>query len=294
MSIIVHNVFIIMEADYFSVAVKEAKRFQRPPETIHNKELTIVSGGVEICKRGYFVDRSDFPYISIEIVTTGTGELVLNKKRYSLSPGIIFSYGPKVSHQMKGSEQKNMTKYFLNIKGSYAESMVQKIFKKKNEVISCKDPLSILQTFDELIATGLTITPKSGEICESLGKILLLKLSENALPATERSGQSYANFNRCHNYIKENFLELFSLYDIAESCNIDQGYLCRLYKRYDHQTPYQHLVRLKMNHALALLNIPGKMVKEIASELGFEDPFNFSRSFKRIFGVSPQAYQSKD
>ena len=61
-----------MEADYFSVAVKEAKRFQRPPETIHNKELTIVSGGVEICKRGYFVDRSDFPYISIEIVTTGT------------------------------------------------------------------------------------------------------------------------------------------------------------------------------------------------------------------------------
>ena len=120
-----------MEADYFSVAVKEAKRFLRPIDTADNNDLTIISGGVEICKKGYSVDRSDFPYISIEIVTNGTGELIIDDNKYSLNPGIVFSYGPGVSHQMKG-QQLNMTKYFLNIQGSFAERMIQEIFTKES------------------------------------------------------------------------------------------------------------------------------------------------------------------
>ena len=68
-------------------------------------------------------------------------------------------------------------------------------------------------------------------------------------------------------------------------------YLCRLFRRYDQQTPYQYLMRLKMNAAAERLQDPGALVKQVAAELGFGDPFHFSRVFKSIFGLSPEAFR---
>jgi AraC-like DNA-binding protein len=42
-----------------------------------------------------------------------------------------------------------------------------------------------------------------------------------------------------------------------------------------------------MQRAAALLQQPGVMVKTVALDLGFSDPFHFSRAFKRHFGVTP-------
>lgn len=42
-----------------------------------------------------------------------------------------------------------------------------------------------------------------------------------------------------------------------------------------------------MNHAADLLQNSQRMVKEVAEELGFSDPYNFSRAFKRVFRVYP-------
>jgi AraC-like DNA-binding protein len=39
------------------------------------------------------------------------------------------------------------------------------------------------------------------------------------------------------------------------------------------------------------LTLTQKSVKEIAFELGYKDQFYFSRFFKRLTGVSPEAYR---
>ena len=68
---------------------------------------------------------------------------------------------------------------------------------------------------------------------------------------------------------------------------MDVAYLCRLFQRYDHQSPYQLLLRLKMNFAAEWLQQPGALVKQVAERAGFTDPFHFSREFKSVFGVAP-------
>jgi AraC-like DNA-binding protein len=35
------------------------------------------------------------------------------------------------------------------------------------------------------------------------------------------------------------------------------------------------------------MQTPGALVKQVAAELGFDDPYHFSRSFKSVFGLSP-------
>ena len=61
--------------------------------------------------------------------------------------------------------------------------------------------------------------------------------------------------------------------------------------RYDNQSPYQFLLRLKMNHAAELLQKSGTLVKQVAEECGFKEPFHFSRVFASVFGVSPTHFR---
>ncbi len=72
---------------------------------------------------------------------------------------------------------------------------------------------------------------------------------------------------------------------------MNNAYLCRLFRRYDHQSPYQYLLRLKMNLAAEILQRPDALVKQVAEAIGFSDPFHFSRSFKTVFGLSPDAFR---
>jgi AraC-like DNA-binding protein len=84
---------------------------------------------------------------------------------------------------------------------------------------------------------------------------------------------------------------LQTLEQIASECHVNNAYLCRLFRRYDNQSPYQYLRRLKMNHAAECLQKPGALVKQVAEDSGFTDPFHFSRVFTSVFGLSPTSFR---
>ena len=50
---------------------------------------------------------------------------------------------------------------------------------------------------------------------------------------------------------------------------------------------------LRMEHALELLKDKSLSVQQIATLVGYENAFNFSRSFKAQYGVSPSHFRSR-
>jgi len=52
-------------------------------------------------------------------------------------------------------------------------------------------------------------------------------------------------------------------------------------------TPQRFAERLRLDHARHLLERTNLSVSEVAAEVGFDDPFYFSRRFKRAFGKAP-------
>ena len=55
----------------------------------------------------------------------------------------------------------------------------------------------------------------------------------------------------------------------------------------------QYLLMLRMEHALELLKDPSLTIQQIASRVGYENAFNFSRSFKAQYGVSPSHFRNE-
>jgi AraC-like DNA-binding protein len=150
-------------------------------------------------------------------------------------------------------------------------------------------PAEIQPLFDELIRNGLRGTPWSPKICVKLLEGLILKMFDARAPLPSQNTLAFSTYQQCRGYIDQNFLRLHSLEQISAECSVDATYLCRLFKRYDQQTPYRFLIRLKMNYAAERLHSADAMVKQIAEETGFINQFHFSRVFKSVFGLSPRS-----
>ena len=87
-----------------------------------------------------------------------------------------------------------------------------------------------------------------------------------------------------------NYFRIKTVDELANELHIDPAYLSRVFRRFHNHSPYRFLVRLKMKHAASLLLSSSRLVKDIAFELGFENPFHFSRTFKSVYGVSPENF----
>ncbi len=275
------------EPDYFSQQVEGAQRFYRQPGQGDSRDINVVSGGREICSSVYKIYRESFPYFCFEYVAAGRGDLVLGGIASALYPGAIFSYGPHISHSIRNNQDAPLVKHFVCFEGEKAATLIAENPILSGVLLYTSSPISILNSYEELLQYGLTNTANSHRMCCIIIELLLLKILETAVPWKESESRAFTTYQRCHEIIRSNFLKLHSLAEIAETCNINPSYLCRLYQKYDSQTPYRQLMRLQMNHAADQLSFSGKLVQDVAGEMGFSDPFHFSRTFKRFLGISP-------
>ena len=66
---------------------------------------------------------------------------------------------------------------------------------------------------------------------------------------------------------------------LAAQANISPSHFFALFKRRIGSAPIDYFTRLRMQRACRLLNETHLSVKEVASKLGYDDPFYFSRVF---------------
>ena len=102
---------------------------------------------------------------------------------------------------------------------------------------------------------------------------------------------SRAVYERCLMLLRANFLTLPSAGALARMAYLDVAYMTRLFQYHGKESPYRMLVRLKIDHAANLIITEARKLEEIGAEVGFPDPYHFSRVFKRVHGMSPKAFR---
>ena len=276
--------------DFFSTQVAQASRFYLNLKPAARTPLAIVSGGSEHCAPDYAIHRASLPFYAIEYVARGRGALRLRGRDHALEPGLVFSYGPGVAHHITTRPDAPLIKYFVDFTGSAAVNLLARAHLKPGTVARVFPPGEIQPLFDELIRNGRRGTAGTPEVCAQLLQSLALKIADSRAPLPGGDTLAFATYQTCQEHIRRHFLRLHSVTQAAAECHVDNAYLCRLFQRYDHQSPYRLLVRLKMNHAAERLQSPRVLVKQVAEETGFANPFHFSRVFKSVFGLPPATF----
>ncbi len=78
--------------------------------------------------------------------------------------------------------------------------------------------------------------------------------------------------------------------DLDELCRetaMSKFHFLRMFKAVYGLTPYQYLVKVRMDKACGLLKHTTLPVATISAELGFEYPNSFIKAFQKAYGVSP-------
>jgi AraC-like DNA-binding protein len=271
---------------YYSSQVTEARRFFLGPGT-----GIVGGGGFERVRPDYLIDRPGLDFLGLEFVAGGRGKVVLRGGEYDLFPGVLFIYDARHAHRITTDPQSPLEKYFIDLAPAAGRKLLRQANLTTDRAWCVQSPADLCRLLDEILYYGASSNGQRRQICDSLLKIVLLNAAPAAVVAHEHLSEAFQTYQRCCRLIDQEANELRSLKQLADRCGLDPSYMCRLFRRFDRGTAYDRLVRKRMDLAAARLYGSSASIKQIAEACGHSDPYNFSRSFKAVFGLSPRKFR---
>ena len=93
-------------------------------------------------------------------------------------------------------------------------------------------------------------------------------------------------------YIEQNYAKKLSL-QVADFCYVSQWHLSKLINKYAEKSYYDLLNSVRIEKAKELLADPSLKIGDIVDLVGYSDSGHFSRTFKKLTGLSANEYRSR-
>ncbi|WP_158792043.1 AraC family transcriptional regulator [Granulicella sp. L60] len=153
----------------------------------------------------------------------------------------------------------------------------------------------------ELLLTEMNLEMRSGWAMGALyGDLVSMALSvalirrygelSNHIPE-RKGGLSRSHLNHVLAYIEENLESELRLEELAQLNSLSRFHFARSFRESLGETPYQYILRKRMQRAKRLLLSPNSTAAEVAKKTGFSDASQFIRMFRKATGVTPRAWQ---
>jgi YesN/AraC family two-component response regulator len=118
------------------------------------------------------------------------------------------------------------------------------------------------------------------------------KLGDNIpAPTNKRIASTKETVEMLVRWMEESYWDNITLQTLAERVHFNSSYLVRMFRRYQGETPFQFLNRLRMKAAISYLANSNLTVEEISYTIGYQSIHYFSRLFKQTYGKSPSQWR---
>jgi len=108
----------------------------------------------------------------------------------------------------------------------------------------------------------------------------------------EASRVGSVSIARIDEYIRAHMRSPIALDELAQVARLSRFHFVRTFKACSGETPYQRVLRIRMERAQELLEERRLNVAEIATAVGFTSPSRFIETFRRARGMTPGEFAS--
>ena len=233
--------------------------------------------------------------------TKGTVPVVVDEKELSVQQYSVLTITSGQIHYLKNHNKAEgyILEFTLDFFGKN-DNDIELIFQNglfchfdMNEIIAVPDHKMIQSQF-EIIMQELQSQPYQYLITvHSRIELILVEINRAKLKRGDEIWKPDALFLKFLELVRANFKNNYSLSQLAQILGTTEAKLNEQAKLHTGRTAQNVIYGLVASEAKRLLTYQNLSVKEVAYELGFNDPFYFSNFFKKYTHVSPKSYQQK-
>ncbi|XID95046.1 AraC family transcriptional regulator [Paenibacillaceae bacterium WGS1546] len=256
-------------------------------------DLKLYYCGTERCAPGHAVGPMVRDYYKIHYIHSGQGMFRTGGKSYALGKGQGFLISPEKLSYYRADETDPWTYSWVAFNGIQVEYYLKKSHLSDDQPIFATDQDEYIQDcFLEMFkATEHNLTNEL-RLLGALYSFLSIILDPASMPVASQNAKGQY-VEQAIEFIEQNYATDLKIEGLAERLRINRKYLSKIFKDTTGLTPQQYFLQSRMNRASELIQKSTLSMSEIASSVGYKDPFLFSRMYKKITGVSPRDYRKK-
>ena len=245
-------------------------------------------------------------FYEIYFFISGNASFIIEGKYYYLKPGDIFLINNREIHKPFLEEGCIYERFVIwvnpefiknhSTEGTNLSRCFDSTSKNKHNLLRPNTNM-LNQIKNVIFKLNNASTGKSygDDILKDLYLIeLLVYLNMAYLDAYKENAQEDIVYNRKVNevihYINDNLSEELSLDTLSKKFFISKYHLLREFKKYTGYTPHDYALHKRLINARTLLR-DGCRISDICQSCGFGDYSNFSRSFQKVYGITPKQYR---
>ena len=225
----------------------------------------------------------------------GSGRARIKKAEFDIGPGEFFVVPIKTAHFYCAQEDNSWTIYWLHFKGNNSDAIINYLHEQnsgyKGHIRYNEKALSFFNEMYAQLERGYSIDNLLySNMC--LWHFFSTFLFNDKYIAQGKPAQK-DEIDKVIDFLKNNIDQTLTIEQIASSVNLSVSHFSYLFKKKTGFSAIEYFNHLKMQKACQYILFTDMRISEIAFELGFSDPFYFSRLFTRTMSVSPNQYRVK-
>ncbi|MTH17677.1 AraC family transcriptional regulator [Flavobacterium sp. LC2016-01] len=219
----------------------------------------------------------------------GEGWITINRKTIKLTPNTGFIIPENTAHKYGSSLTHPWSIYWVHFTGNYAQTFYKRFSASSSEAVKIafdQTRIIILNAIMKLLDSDL-----ADEKTELTHFKLIAFLSSLCYSDTLDKANTDDRIDLSILFLKKNINKILSIQQLAIQASYSVSRYSELFKNKTGYSPIQYFIKLKIEKSCEYLYYSNMNIKEICKEIGFDDPYYFSRMFKKQIGMAPLQYR---
>ncbi|QWT85777.1 helix-turn-helix domain-containing protein [Chryseobacterium sp. PCH239] len=229
---------------------------------------------------------------------SGNAEILIDENIFIMAAGQVVTITSGQFHQLKSVKGEVIALEFTLDYFCKSDNDIELIFHNglfchfgMNEMIAIQNPSFFTETLN-VIEKEIQEQPYQYLIStHSMVELLLVEINRSKIANGDEIWKPDALFLKFLESVRDHFQDNYQVSHFANLLGTTEAKLNEISKLHTNKTAQNVIYSLTISEAKRLLLYEKLTVKEIAYQLGFNDPFYFSNFFKKHTSRSPKEYQ---
>lgn len=232
--------------------------------------------GWETCDPGHSFGPGIREFYTVHYVLSGTGTYIVKGKEYHPKAGDMFAHAPYETVYYEADAKNPWNYVWINF---VINGDVPYMFEKP--LVSAPELRPIFRGIQHYTDHNNTGRDYVANCLMNIANQLATHQSDSAKLVDEAIKYIQSHYSS----------ETLSIAEVSENLHISRSHLATIFSLEKNLTPMEYLIRFRLEKAIEYMTIQKLSPSVAAYSVGYRNYSNFTKIFKKYYGISPRDYQ---